>query len=78
MIDVTEEFPELIHTQQDAEMKALKERSARLQAVLREMEDHQVKMLALQAEAQYLQYEIHETLCSRKMMRRTIKDSKKP
>jgi hypothetical protein len=61
-----DEFTSIIETQ---EREFLKGFSVRLQQVLREMEDNQIKVLALQAEAQYLNYEIQQVLESRRLAR---------
>ena len=47
----------------------LKEHSLKLQLVLREMEDYQIKILALQVEAQYLQNEMQDILDARRLAR---------
>ena len=47
----------------------LKEHSLKLQLILREMEDYQIKILALQVEAQYLQNEMQDILDARRLAR---------
>jgi hypothetical protein len=47
----------------------LKTSSIRLQQVLREMEDYQLKILALHVEAQYLQAEMQDILEARRLTR---------
>lgn len=52
-----------------AEKVALKELSIELSKTLREMEDYQIKLLALQAQAQFIQMSIQDLLESRRLAR---------
>ena len=63
------EFPDLIISMDQAERAALEELSSELSKVLREMEDYQIKVLALQAQAEFIQMSIQEILEGRRLAR---------